>query len=272
MLPLARLRAMPEVFANILVNSSEGGVWTAAHDVLGPARFRVVNNTAGCTGPRLLIFEHTAPPALLLNGARVPWAALPDEWRGGAEETLRFVVSRGTLIPDVERSMNVTHRVDRPVDLAIAPRHPPITMPPASAATLPAVGTPSPPSDDARTSTPPMFVGGPPLRDVPPPFPPHATPPFAPHFPCHWMAHAAPHAAAHAPAPVVQAALVAPRAIWPPHPHAQLVLFGPGPPPSSKPVKRKADEMMLAGACGGARCDGLSLLAQAATLPEGQGV
>ena len=46
LLPVARVRGLPATLDDIIVNSSEGGVWSVAPTMLGDARFRVVNNTA----------------------------------------------------------------------------------------------------------------------------------------------------------------------------------------------------------------------------------
>lgn len=45
-LPVARVCGLKEELHDVLVNSSESGVWSAAPAALGSARFRVINNTA----------------------------------------------------------------------------------------------------------------------------------------------------------------------------------------------------------------------------------
>ena len=98
-LPLTRVCGLPDALHDVLVNSSEGGVWSKAPNTLGPtARFRVINNTAGCCLPRLIVFEQAAPE-LLVPG--VEWTALPAEWVTG--DYMHVYVSRGTLVPAFDR-------------------------------------------------------------------------------------------------------------------------------------------------------------------------
>jgi len=96
-LPATRVRGLPESMHGFLVNSSEGGVWSVAPAALGSARFRVINNTAGCCMPRLIIFEQ-APPALQWG---YQWADLPSDWISG--NFVHLYVSRGTLVPSADR-------------------------------------------------------------------------------------------------------------------------------------------------------------------------
>ena len=53
LLPSDRVRGVPPAFDEVVVNSSEGGVWSVAPAILGDSRFRVVNNTAVRLPPRL---------------------------------------------------------------------------------------------------------------------------------------------------------------------------------------------------------------------------
>lgn len=80
-LPAERVRGLPLQLYDAFVNMPGSGVWTAAAVQAGGGNFRVVNNTAACVPPRLIIFEY--PPAIDL-----PWAPLPAEW---------VEVSRATL-------------------------------------------------------------------------------------------------------------------------------------------------------------------------------
>jgi hypothetical protein len=45
-LPAERVRGLPEILDETVINSSDGGVWSIAPTVLRDARFRVINNTA----------------------------------------------------------------------------------------------------------------------------------------------------------------------------------------------------------------------------------
>jgi hypothetical protein len=97
-LPISRVRGLPEALHDIVTNSSEGGVWSKAPTALGAnVLFRVINNTAGCSMPRLIIFEQQSPE-LQCN---VDWVPLPQEWIRG--DYLHVYVSRGTLVPAFDR-------------------------------------------------------------------------------------------------------------------------------------------------------------------------
>ena len=93
----SRVRGLPESLHEIVINSSEGGVWSVSSNTLGDARFRVINNTAACCLPRLVIFEKEAPE--LQWG--LSWVPLPPNWVVGGE--VHLCVSRGTLVPVADR-------------------------------------------------------------------------------------------------------------------------------------------------------------------------
>ena len=84
-----RVCGLPAPLHNVFVNSSDSGVWTQADAAIGGGRFRVVNNTATCVPPRLIIFEG-APPQL-------QWEPLPPQWVQNGE--VAFCISGGTLVP-----------------------------------------------------------------------------------------------------------------------------------------------------------------------------
>ena len=65
-----------------------GGAWTPSPEV---GHYRVVNNTLGCIGPRIVIFAGDPPPDL-------SFPPLPDAWVG-ADGYVPLCVARGTLIP-----------------------------------------------------------------------------------------------------------------------------------------------------------------------------
>ena len=92
-LPASRVRGVPESLHETLVNSSKSGLWSTHPQLLHGAKYRVINNTAGCSLPRLIIFESEAPPPIWGKG----WVPLGSEWIGGG--FIRLCVSRGTLVP-----------------------------------------------------------------------------------------------------------------------------------------------------------------------------
>ena len=78
LLPVSRVRALPAEQVAVLKNGKGEGVWSSDL-ALGPARFRLCNHTAKCSGPPLLLLrDPDLDPAL---GA---FAALPSHWTEGA--------------------------------------------------------------------------------------------------------------------------------------------------------------------------------------------
>jgi len=92
-LPASRVCGLPMPLHDAFINSSDSGVWTQADEALGGGKFRVVNNTATCVPPRLIIFSDEPP--------RLQWAPIPAEWIDGDE--MKLFVSKGTLVPVAER-------------------------------------------------------------------------------------------------------------------------------------------------------------------------
>eukprot|EP00908_Phaeocystis_cordata_P007138 Transcript_17785.p1 GENE.Transcript_17785~~Transcript_17785.p1 ORF type:complete len:548 (+),score=69.85 Transcript_17785:136-1779(+) len=86
--PLERLRAL-ERDTQSFVNTGNQGPWTQPE---GGGLFRLVNQTAKCHGPRLVVFQRTPPD----DGTG--WAPLPDAWVAGGY--CRLVVSKGTFVPE----------------------------------------------------------------------------------------------------------------------------------------------------------------------------
>ena len=70
----ARVRGLPEQLHDLVMNSSEGGVWSVAANTLGEARFRVVNNTAVSSAVRRL--PATAPSALVASPPRQQFSSI----------------------------------------------------------------------------------------------------------------------------------------------------------------------------------------------------
>jgi len=100
LIPAAHVRAIKPSLNDAFTNSSEGGLWNSSQPQwVGPRqpvfpRYRVVNQTSKCTGPRLVVFESPLPPEL-----DVGWAAMPAGWCDA--EGVRLMISKGTLIPAV---------------------------------------------------------------------------------------------------------------------------------------------------------------------------
>ena len=90
--PKERVRALSASMATRLKNNHSGGMWSDAFKQgCGSFRFRVVNNTHGCTWPLLIVFED-APPEHL------EWMDVPPELQSD-DGSVRLCVSKGTLVP-----------------------------------------------------------------------------------------------------------------------------------------------------------------------------
>ena len=88
-LPASRVCGLPMPLHDAFINSSDSGVWTQADEALGGGKFRVVNNTATCVPPRLIIFQGEPP--------KLQWDPLPPHWVHNGE--VSFFLSSGTLVP-----------------------------------------------------------------------------------------------------------------------------------------------------------------------------
>ena len=90
--PKERVRALSASMATRLKNNHSGGMWSDAFKQGdGLFRFRVVNNTHGCTWPLLIVFEDAPPEDL-------EWMDVPPELQYD-DGSVRLCVSKGTLVP-----------------------------------------------------------------------------------------------------------------------------------------------------------------------------
>ena len=88
-IPAERVRALLPEDKDRFDNASASGVWKRSIGVA--ARYRLINQTLHCRGPKLLIFEGPAPTDHL-------WGELPATWvwPGGL---VRLRTAYGTLVP-----------------------------------------------------------------------------------------------------------------------------------------------------------------------------
>ena len=61
MVPSTQLRALSEDQAACVVNKRSEGFWNSAPVDMGGGQYRILNNTAGCTGPWLALFREQPP-------------------------------------------------------------------------------------------------------------------------------------------------------------------------------------------------------------------
>ena len=86
-IPVSRVCALPAA-TTTPPNRSDSGVWNASSTEGGSQFFRIINHTARCVGPRLMIFRDHAPANAL---------AVPESWvRNGL---VHLILSKGTLVP-----------------------------------------------------------------------------------------------------------------------------------------------------------------------------
>ena len=75
--PLTHVRALSREQAIPFVNRRTEGFWNIAPASTGGGAYRVVNNTAGCVGPWLVLFREAAPPDLQTS-------VIPEQWANAA--------------------------------------------------------------------------------------------------------------------------------------------------------------------------------------------
>ena len=92
-IPSARVRALSTELEAVFANTRATGMWTLVPEAMGGGHFRVVNNTASCVLPALVVFKGTPPSS-------IEWPPLPPSWTS-KEGNIRFCVAKGTLTPTV---------------------------------------------------------------------------------------------------------------------------------------------------------------------------
>ena len=61
MVPVAHVRALSAEQAACFTNKRSKGFWNHAPANLGGGQYRIINNTAGCIGPWLAVFQSNPP-------------------------------------------------------------------------------------------------------------------------------------------------------------------------------------------------------------------
>ena len=93
----SRVRALTDDLAPRFCNRRSHGIWNSDAANVAQGRYRVLNNTRGCTPPALVLFESEAPSSATLTD-------VPSKWLSDQGSVL-FTVSRGTLVPLVNPDM-----------------------------------------------------------------------------------------------------------------------------------------------------------------------
>merc|ERR1740124_918948 len=98
-----RIRPLSPELQIAFANSQSEGFWKTGPSHLGGGMLRIVNNTAACVGPWLVIYRDE-PPGL-------QWGELPAKWI--SEGYVRLCVAKGTLVPERElRGKSLTRKRD----------------------------------------------------------------------------------------------------------------------------------------------------------------
>ena len=92
-IPSVRVRALSTELEAVFANTRATGMWTLVPEAMGGGHFRVVNNTASCVLPALVVFKGKPPSS-------INWPPLPPSWIS-KEGDLRLCVAKGTLTPTV---------------------------------------------------------------------------------------------------------------------------------------------------------------------------
>ena len=87
----SRVRALTDDLAPRFCNRRSHGIWNSDAANVAQGRYRVLNNTRGCTPPALVLFEMEPPSSPTLRD-------VPSKWLSDQGSVL-FTVSRGTLVP-----------------------------------------------------------------------------------------------------------------------------------------------------------------------------
>jgi len=93
--PAIHVRALTTALHEELQNRPSEGFWNEMRTPFAGS-VRVVNNTAGCSGPWLAIYKHSQPPEL-------EWAEMPPAWID-EDGMINLIVAKGTLVPTSELS------------------------------------------------------------------------------------------------------------------------------------------------------------------------
>jgi len=91
-LPAERVCVLTDELAQVITNNRGGGFWKHDCPAAGTDdEFRVINNTAECTGPRLVCYRSSRAPPLA-------WGVLPEQWQ--KDGMVLLMVAKGTLVPE----------------------------------------------------------------------------------------------------------------------------------------------------------------------------
>ena len=92
-LPTQRVRAIERGQHESFENCGGRGLWSESAAAGIEHRYRLVNQTQKCTGPRLLIMQNASAPS------DIAFAQMPARWLSQDAQTIRLIISKGTLTP-----------------------------------------------------------------------------------------------------------------------------------------------------------------------------
>lgn len=106
LVPISRIRAIGQALHATFSNSTSEGLWSSAAGPSTVPKYRLINHTQGCNGPRMLLF-YAPPPDVFA------WAEVPIEWQESGT-FIRLWVSKGTLVPMRPRTRPYNGRLPAP--------------------------------------------------------------------------------------------------------------------------------------------------------------
>ena len=104
MVPIDRIRLhipQPSQVTDRGSNAQGTGLWSRMDD---GHEARLINHTAKCSGPPLLVYRHPRPQA-----ERASWPLMPSGWLEAGADSMKLVLALGTLRPAA--AMNQGNRV-----------------------------------------------------------------------------------------------------------------------------------------------------------------
>ena len=95
--PASHCHALAPGHEGRFTNSTGQGLWAVGVEELGGARFRLLNHTRVCSGPRAVLLDRQIPPTS--TGSHALFAPTPTSWLSDDGQTVRIVIACGTLVP-----------------------------------------------------------------------------------------------------------------------------------------------------------------------------
>jgi len=90
--PVEYVRALTPALRDAVHNRPSEGFWNEMNGAPFDGLVRIINNTAGCSGPWLVVYKEKHPPS------HVEWGEIPSTWVD-EHGIVALIVAKGTLVP-----------------------------------------------------------------------------------------------------------------------------------------------------------------------------